>query len=239
MTIFGRFAIAMTMIVAVMVGVVFWSSAPMAANLVLTTTMQVTTTSAPAPVLLGYNGVVVIRSHDGAGSGFVFAEDELFYYVGTAQHVVGIMSEIEVDEVGAEVILIDIANDVAIVRVKKHKIIYPVYPLGGDVQLEDHVYAVGYTWGNGWNADPTFMVYHGRITCLNWDQCLSSNSGLFPGMSGGPLFNKDREVIGITSRVAGAWGCPITTLSIFVPVEHLTALWDRYQTTAVPAVQEN
>jgi len=212
------------MIAATMVGVVFWFPFPVPTNSIITVA------TAPAELTpLSYAGIVVLRSHDSAGSGFVFAEDESFYYVATAEHVVSSLWEIEVDEVRAEVMLADIENDVAIVRVKKHKIVYPVYPLGGEVHLEDHVYAVGYTWGNGWDADPTFMVYHGRITCLNWDQCLSSNSGLFPGMSGGPLFNKDREVIGITSRVAGAWGCPITTLSIFVPIEHLTALWDRYQ----------
>ena len=180
------------------------------------------------PVMLSYSGIVVLESEFSAGSGFVFAEDESFYYVGTAAHVVEGLAEIRVDGIMSEVIASDFEDDVAIVRVKKRKITYPVYILGS-VALEDHVKAVGYTWGNGWEADPTFMVYHGRVTCLNWEQCLSSNSGVFPGMSGGPLFNSDNEVVGITSRVGGAWGQAISTLSIFVPVGRLTELWDEYQ----------
>lgn len=191
----------------------------------------------PHPVL-DYMGVVVLRAEFTAGSGFVFAEDESFYYVATAEHVVEGLNEIEVDEVRSEVVARDLENDVAIVRVKKHKIIYPVYLLGS-VDLEDSVRAVGYTWGNGWDADPTFMVYHGRVTCLNWDECLSSNSGAYPGMSGGPLFNEDNEVVGITSRVGEAWGCPVTTLSIFVPVDRLTELWGEYKALAVKTAQES
>jgi len=186
--------------------------------------------SPTSPIPSSYQGVVVLRDEgSGAGSGFVFAEDKSYYYIGTAEHVVAGLTEIEVDGIISEVVARDIINDVAIVRVRKNKIVYPVYSLGR-VRLEDHVYAAGYTWGNGWAADPTFMVYHGRITCINWDQCLSSNSGVFPGMSGGPLFNRKHEVVGITSRAATAWGgYPITTLSIFVPVDRLMELWNEYQ----------
>ena len=181
------------------------------------------------PIPLSYKGVVVLRSESSAGSGFVFAEDELYYYIGTANHVVEDVTTINADGIHADIVAWDAKNDVAIVRVKKGKIDYSIYSFG-HVKLEDHVFAVGYTWGNGWNANPTFMIYHGRITCVNWDQCLSSNSGVFPGMSGGPLFNSRHEVVGITSRAACAWGgYPVTTLSIFVPVDRLQELWNEYR----------
>ena len=177
-----------------------------------------------------YQGIVPLRNEIGqvGGTGFVFARTEDRYFVATAEHVVQETDIIMVDGIEGEVVARDAVNDLAIVEVEASHRDYRVFKLMSAF-LEEHVRAVGYTWSNGWMENADFMVYHGRVTCLTFQRSVTTNSGVYPGLSGGPLLNDNGHVIGITSRVALAWGLPSETTSIFVPAARLQELWETYQ----------
>lgn len=92
--------------------------------------------------------------------------------------------------------------------------------------MEGAVRAVGYSWSNGWLEAPSLMVYHGRVTCLNFDGDVSANTGCYPGLSGGPLLNEDGRVVGITSRAAVVRGLLLESTSVFIPAARLQELWE-------------
>lgn len=174
-----------------------------------------------------YNGILPIQALDGScgGTGFVIASAPDSWFIGTAAHVVSGQSEMAVGESVGKVVAFDEINDVAILRVPRHGEKYHVFALA-DARLEEHVRAVGYTWSRGLDGGVDFMVYHGRVTCLTFEECVTTNSGVYPGMSGGPLLNDSGAVVGITSRAGLAWGLPMETASIFIPADRLVELWD-------------
>ena len=62
------------------------------------------------------------------------------------------------------------------------------------------------------------IVFHGFVSCTDWDGDLTTNGGVHPGCSGGPVLNQENQVIGIVSRspILG-YGSVNTTVCIGVP----------------------
>ena len=157
-----------------------------------------------------YQGVVPIRDEAGGagGTGFIFHRTVNHFFIATAAHVVTDTERVLVDGLIGVVVARDPINDVAIVRIDAASRDYRVYKLGEAV-MEGAVRAVGYAWSNGWFEPPSLMVYHGRVSCLNFEGDISANTGCYPGLSGGPLLNESGRVVGITSRAAIARCLPL------------------------------
>ncbi len=169
--------------------------------------------------------VVTIRVGQGHGSGFFIGKDG---YLLTNAHVVGSASRVQVKtsigvEIPAEVIAISKARDVALL---KSQIAFPIPPflktaLPG---VTTEVFAVGSplkeTLGN--------TVTRGIVSALRTDAAsglkfIQSDVAISPGNSGGPLFDFEGDIVGIS--VAKYTGGGAEGLGLFVPIaDALSAL---------------
>lgn len=169
-----------------------------------------------------YSGILPIEWADTGGTGFVIRDEGETYLVVTAAHVVGEETYVFVDGILSPVVAIDFDTDVAILRVDKFERRWKVWKFA-QVRQEELAKAVGYTWVNG-SDDPLFLVYHGRVTSLDWWGFVSFDGGIFPGLSGGPLLNRRGQVIGMCSQFGIARGLPFETAGLFVPVFDIETL---------------
>lgn len=158
------------------------------------------------------------------GSGFIFMEDGI---IGTNYHVVDGIDSIIVKTYdgsfyNAELLLMDEKNDLAIIRIKNpNGRKFPVVKIGNSnlVKVGQEVFAIGsplgyeYTISQGIVAgirenekvsftDPkTWMPVE-----KNFEKVIQITAAISPGNSGGALFNRQGEVIGITTYTYGSYG---------------------------------
>ncbi len=158
------------------------------------------------------------------GSGFIFSEDGL---IGTNYHVVdGIDSLIVKTSDGtfydAELLIIDEKNDMAIIRIKNangHK--FPTIKFGNSdaMKVGQEVFAIGsplgyeYTISQGIIAgirENEKVSFTDPVTYApiekNFEKVLQITAAISPGNSGGALFNRRGEVVGITTYTYSGYG---------------------------------
>jgi tetratricopeptide (TPR) repeat protein len=158
------------------------------------------------------------------GSGFIFTEDGL---IGTNYHVVdGIDSIIVKTSDGtyydAELLLIDEKNDMAILRIKNaNGTKFPTIKFANSDALKvgQEVFAIGsplgyeYTISQGIIAgirDNEKVSFSDPITYMpiekSFEKVIQITAAISPGNSGGALFNRKGEVIGITTYTYTGYG---------------------------------
>ena len=192
-------------------------------------------------------GVVLIStsssSAQGAGSGMVLSSDG---YVLTNYHVVQSSTEVQVEVAStgrsytATVVGHDASQDVALLKLADATGLQTVtIDDDGDPAVGDTVTAVGNSEGQGY-----LSAAEGRVTATDASITVSSETassgsesltdvlkttaGALPGDSGGPMFDDEGEVVGITTAgeqaSTGARTQAVTVASYAVPIQRAMAI---------------
>jgi serine protease Do len=151
------------------------------------------------------------------GSGFIISEEG---YILTNYHVVNGGGRITVEQAGgqrydAEIVGYDTRDDIALLKVEPEERL-PVALLGDSeaMELGDWVMAMGNPLGFEYSATVGIVSGKGRqLPSSNFRDFIQTDAAIYPGNSGGPLFNLAGEVIGINTAVI-----PDTNLGFAVPI---------------------
>lgn len=147
-------------------------------------------------------------SENGLGTGFFIDENVIV----TNNHVVAkagnlkVASESGEEFYDAEVVDSDPLADIAVVRIKdweKYKKENGYRPLKfahpDDIAVTEEIYAVGHPWGLLWSVSKGVVSAYDRKPSSLPKILIQVDAHVYQGNSGGPLLNRDGEVLGINS----------------------------------------
>ena len=162
-----------------------------------------------------------------SGSGFVISDDG---YVVTNAHVVDGATNIFVTlydntEYRAQLVGADTVNDVALLKIDAVDLDYAVIGRSGDLIVGDQVAAIGNPLG-----ELTSTLTVGYVSAMERDvstdgttiNMLQTDAAINSGNSGGPLFNMNGEVVGITTaKYSGTTesGAVIEGIGFAIPID--------------------
>ena len=172
-----------------------------------------------APVNRPFGGI-----QPGAGSGFIFYQDDEFVYIATNNHVIEHATEITIslddnENVRAQVVGRYAGSDLAVLAVSREELYekgvpFSVATLGDSdvMRMGDTVIAIGNAMGEGQTVTQGIVSATGltisvsdpgmRTLTLN---VMQTDAAVNRGNSGGPLLNQYGEVIGIvTAKLMGS-----------------------------------
>jgi len=171
---------------------------------------------------LGYRG----------GSGIIFAKDDERIFIVTNQHVIQGAREVNVsimeqEPVSARLVGRNIDANLAVISVPAadvqrlgiHEVVIAVFGDSDAMQVGDVVLAIGNAMGEG-NSTTSGIIsagekdveYMGRTL-----RVLQTDAAINPGSSGGPLINKDGQVIGINKWLASTEHYAIEGMGFSIP----------------------
>ena len=185
------------------------------------------------------DGVVAIHAvlsgkgyEESVGSGFVISEDG---YVVPNYHVVQGSNQVTVlfhngKEMEAKVIGTDSANDIALLKVEGENLPYVTMGSSDALVVGDQVVAIGNPLGD-LTATLTVGYISAKDRIVNTDgtviNMLQTDAAINSGNSGGPLFNMNGEVIGITTaKYSGNSnsGATIEGLGFAIPTDDVVGI---------------
>lgn len=150
------------------------------------------------------NGIVVVYNKNGGyGAGVCMREDEKYYYILSASHVTKERPENNVISVRlrnniiypGEVIKDNFSYDLSLIRIIKFEDLIEVLPLASaNIQVGDKVFIVGHPLGLYFILTEGIMGST-ELPLFDW-----INATTTYGNSGGGIFNKYGELVGISSR---------------------------------------
>ena len=178
----------------------------------------------------GISGEQLISS----GSGFIITEDG---YVVTNYHVVEGAERITVttglgDEYDAKLMGQDKLNDVALLKVEATGLDAVAIGSSADLQVGDQVVAIGNPLGE-LTSTQTVGYISGKDRSVTTDgsiiNMLQTDAAINSGNSGGPLFNMEGQVIGITTaKYSGSSGsgASIEGIGFAIPIDDVMSMID-------------
>lgn len=162
-----------------------------------------------------YSGILVVLSEDGQGSCVIVSKCDTFWHAVTAKHVIEPIGPLMVDGYTAEVAQIHATIDLALVRFQSPED-YRIYEFAEARQGEPCVLV-------GWFGEVQ-LIYHGYVVNTDWDERVAVNTGVFPGCSGGAVFNESKKIIGVTTSMAMMAGYVLDSTAFCIPEQHGTAM---------------
>lgn len=161
------------------------------------------------------------REQEGYGSAFFISKDG---YLLTNHHVVSDASKVTITlndrrEIDAEVVGSDARTDVALLKVKGGN--YPSLQIGNPDMLKvgEPVLAIGSPFGFDYSASAGIVSAKSRTMSRETAvPFIQTDVALNPGNSGGPLFNRQGEVVGVNSRIFSGTG-GYMGLSFSIPID--------------------
>ena len=169
------------------------------------------------------SSVVTIRTASGHGSGFLIAEDGLIL---TNEHVVGKAKKVSVIlnnglEVSGEVLRRHARRDVALIRVSlRAPFVLPIRTTAA--KALEKVYVIGSPIKTGNRSTVSTGIISGK-KLIRKLRFLQSDAAISPGNSGGPMLDKNGNLLGIS--VASFSHPKAQNLNLFIPIhEGLKAL---------------
>jgi len=165
-----------------------------------------------------------VEEMQGTGSGFVVAENG---YIVTCEHVVvgtvKIVVHVDGQQYDGEVVAMDKAHDLAIVRIPASGL--TALPLADSdaVELAQEVRAVGYPLSNVLGS--SLKITRGSVAGFVEDgdnRLLQVDAAINPGNSGGPVVNEQGEAVGVASAKLADES--ISNVGFVVPANYAKAL---------------
>jgi S1-C subfamily serine protease len=164
------------------------------------------------------NSTVTVKTKDSFGSGFFITSDG---YLLTNYHVVTDTSDLKVvlndgSELKAEVIRVSKVHDLAILKVAKEDVLPFKTSNNSQIEIGADVFAIGTPTAEDLSQTVSKGIVSGIRTVDGGGKLIQTDASINSGNSGGPLVNKDGEVIAIVvSKVRGlgiegvAFGIPV------------------------------
>lgn len=165
-------------------------------------------------------GIVLVNTHlyygDGAGTGMILTSDGLMI---TNYHVVSGSEEVQItisdtgETYTAQVLGHDATHDIALLQIDDAKNLDTVKTNTKQLKIGDEVSAVGNGSGQGYltQLDGSVIALDETITATDAASptdgevltgLIVTDADVVPGYSGGPLFNSDGEVVGVTTAAS-------------------------------------
>jgi len=193
----------------------------------------------------GFGGFLPPVEQPGAGSGFIFAQDDDYVFIATNNHVIANATTITIslddnEKVNARAIGTDIESDLAVLAVLKADLMekgvpFAVVALGcsDSMRMGDSVVAIGNAMGAGQTATKGIVsAVNLQITVNDPNSniplildVLQTDAAVNQGNSGGPLINQDGDVIGIVT--AKLFGHGIEGMGYVLPINDINELLHR------------
>lgn len=147
------------------------------------------------------------------GSGFVYKEEDGYYYAVTNNHVVEGSDQLGIvmndfasqeDLIDAELVGTNPDYDVAVVKFKTSKDITPLTFADSDtIYPGENVYAIGSPYGEDFKGSITSGIVSAPIRTFEADglalEYIQTDAAINPGNSGGPLLNSEGKVVGMNT----------------------------------------
>lgn len=114
--------------------------------------------------------------------------------------------------------VLDVELDIAILKIQTGKGLHPVAEstFDNEIALFDKVYSVGFPL-------KMLRIGQGNITRLSKQIYVEHDTHLFYGSSGGPLFNKNHQLIGVNTQIITWRGIPLGHIGRAVPLYEIGA----------------
>ncbi|HBS49539.1 MAG TPA: serine protease [Rhodobacteraceae bacterium] len=149
------------------------------------------------------------QPQSGLGSGFILDSEEGEAWIVTNNHVVEGADSVTIRlgdgrEYDAQIVGLDPATDLAVLRIETGGIELPELELGSSDELRvgEEVFAVGNPFGLGGTVTKGIVSAKGRdINAGPYADFIQTDAAINRGNSGGPLFNMEGDVVGVNSAI--------------------------------------